>query len=219
MGTQYQLKMLSLNYHGLLIHPVLLMDENVTILIDTGFPGQFEELLEAMSQAGSPVQKLDVVLLTHQDLDHIGNLPDILKFKRDSLKVYAHRLEKPYIQAELPLLKDPDHAPLKGRVDHELVDGQVLPFFDGITVIHTPGHTPGHVSFYLNREKILVAGDSMYSENGTLGGVHAPTTHDVETAKCSLRKYLDFDVQTVICYHGGIVQENVNDQIRKLCVL
>src|SRR5690606_41906355 len=128
MGTQYQLKMLSLNYHGLLIHPVLLMDENVTILIDTGFPGQFEELLEAMSQAGSPVQKLDVVLLKHQDRDHIGNLPDILKVKRDSLKVYAHSREKPYMKAELPLFKDAEHAPLKGRVDHELVDGLVVPF-------------------------------------------------------------------------------------------
>lgn len=37
MGTQCQLKMLSLNYHGLLIHPVLITDENVTILIDTGY--------------------------------------------------------------------------------------------------------------------------------------------------------------------------------------
>ncbi|MBW8348467.1 MBL fold metallo-hydrolase [Bacillus sp. IITD106] len=219
MGTQCRLKVLSLNYHGLLIHPVLIMDENVTILIDTGFPGQFKELIEAMSQAGSPMEKLDVVLLTHQDLDHIGNLPDMLKFKGDSLKVYAHGLEKPYIQAESPLLKDPNHAPLIGRVDHELADGQVLPFFEGITVIHTPGHTPGHVSFYINREKILIAGDSMYSQNGTLGGVHAPTAYDVETAKSSLRKYLEFDVQSVICYHGGIVQENVNEQIRKLCVL
>ncbi|MFP3381467.1 MBL fold metallo-hydrolase, partial [Bacillus sp. SIMBA_069] len=80
-------------------------------------------------------------------------------------------LDKPYIQGELPLLKDGHlESPPKGRVDYTLIDGQELPFCGGIRVIHTPGHTPGHISLYLKQSKILIAGDSMYSVNGILGG-------------------------------------------------
>ncbi|GEC92498.1 MBL fold metallo-hydrolase [Brevibacillus brevis] len=210
-------EMLQLDFHGSIIHPVLLWDLETALLIDTGFPGQMEDLRMAMEKVGVSFDKLKAVILTHQDMDHIGSLPEILQECGDHVHVYAHELDKPYIQGEIPLLKDAHlENPPKGRVDHTLRDGQELPFCGGIRVIHTPGHTPGHISLYLTQSKTLIAGDSMYSVNGILGGIHAPTTPDMKAARLSLKKYVDLDIAAVVCYHGGFSNGNVKDQIVEL---
>ncbi|EJL41037.1 hydrolase [Brevibacillus agri] len=207
-------EMLHLDYHGYEIHPVLLSGQDMAVLIDTGFPGQIEELRTAMEKAGVPLTKLKAVILTHQDVDHIGCLPEILQECGHRVQVYAHALDKPYIQGEIPLVKDAHlENPPKGRVDHTVVDGQELPFCGGIRVIHTPGHTPGHISLYVRQSKTLIAGDSLYSVNGTLAGIHAPTTLDMHAARLSLKKYVDLDIASVVCYHGGVSRGKVKEQI------
>lgn len=205
--------MLELDFHGTTINPTLLWDQEMAVLIDTGFPGQIEDLRMSMKKAGVSLDKVKAVILTHQDIDHIGSLPEIMRERGSNVQVYAHELDQPYIQGELPLLKD-GHIknPPKGRVDQPLIDGQELPFCGGIQVIHTPGH----ISLYLRKSKTLVAGDSMYSVNGRLGGIHEPTTLDIEEARLSLKKYLDLTIESVICYHGGLSKGRINDQIRIL---
>ncbi|MFF0829270.1 MBL fold metallo-hydrolase [Brevibacillus sp. NPDC003359] len=210
-------EMLHLDFHGNIIHPVLLWDPEMAVLIDTGFPGQMDDLRVAMEKVGVSFDKLKAVILTHQDVDHIGSLPEILQECGDHVTVYAHELDKPYIQGEIPLLKDGHlENPPKGRVDHTLSDSQELPFCGGIRVIHTHGHTPGHISLYLTQSKTLVAGDSMYGVNGTLGGIHVPTTPDMSAARLSLKKYVDLDIADVVCYHGGFSSGNGKDQIVEL---
>ncbi|KEO76164.1 MBL fold metallo-hydrolase [Paenibacillus polymyxa] len=214
MEISQGVEMLQLDFQGNMIHPILLWDPEMAILIDTGFPGQMEDLRVAMEKAGVSFDKLKAVILTHQDVDHIGCLPEILQECGNHIKVNAHELDKPYIQGEIPLLKDSHlvHPP-KGKVDDTLIDGQELPFCGRIRVIHTPGHTPGHISLYLRQSKTLIAGDSMYSVNGILGGIHVPTTPDMDAARLSLKKYLDLDIASVVCYHGGLSNVHVNDQI------
>lgn len=207
-------EMLQLDFHGSIIHPVLLWDQDMAVLIDTGFPGQIEDIRATMDKVGVSLDKLKAVILTHQDMDHIGSLPEILQECGHHVRIYAHELDKPYIQGELPLLKDGHlENPPKGRVDDTLSDGQELPFCGGITVIHTPGHTPGHISLYVKQSKMLVAGDSLYSVNGILGGIHAPTTLDMNAARLSLKRYVDLDIESVVCYHGGLSNRNVHEQI------
>ncbi|WNC15293.1 MBL fold metallo-hydrolase [Brevibacillus brevis] len=209
--------MLHLPFREMAIHPTMLFDGDTAVLVDTGFPGQMEELRAAMEQAGVALHQLAAVILTHQDIDHIGNLPELISQGTRQLNVYAHELERPYIEGDLPPIRDPQLAPLpKGKVTRTLADGEVLPYCGGIRVIHTPGHTEGHISLYLMQSKTLLAGDSLYSVNGTLMGVHAPTALDVDTARRSLKKYNAFDISSVICYHGGISTENIQEQIRAL---
>ncbi len=60
------------------------------------------------------------------------------------IKVYAHELDKPYIEGDLPLLKDVHvENPPKGKVSDTVIDGQELPYCGGILILHTPGHTRG----------------------------------------------------------------------------
>ncbi|MDC6155440.1 MBL fold metallo-hydrolase [Bacillus albus] len=210
-------EMLQLEFQEFIIHPILLWNDEMAVLIDTGFPGQFEDIQVEMKRVGVSVDKLKVVILTHQDIDHIGSLPDLLENGVSDIKVYAHELDKPYIEGDLPLLKDGKvENPPKGKVSNTVIDGQELPYCGGILILHTPGHTPGHISLYLKQSKTLISGDSMYSVNGKLGGIHTPTTLNIKEAQQSLKKYLNLDIESVVCYHGGLSKGNINVQIQKL---
>ncbi|MGH1326285.1 MBL fold metallo-hydrolase [Bacillus pretiosus] len=210
-------EMLQLEFQEFIIHPILLWNDEMAVLIDTGFPGQIEDIQVEMERVDVSFDKLKAVILTHQDIDHIGSLPELLQNCGSNIKVYAHELDKPYIEGDLPLLKGGNvENPPKGKVSDTVIDGQELPYCGGILILHTPGHTPGHISLYLKQSKTLIAGDSMYSVNGMLGGIHAPTTLDVQEALQSLKKYLNLDIESVVCYHGGLSKGNINAQIQNL---
>jgi glyoxylase-like metal-dependent hydrolase (beta-lactamase superfamily II) len=78
-----------------IIHPTLIWDDKTVVLADTGFPGQLQQIREAMDRAGVPFDRLDKVIITHQDIDHIGSLPDIVRESPHKVEVLAHEEEKP----------------------------------------------------------------------------------------------------------------------------
>ena len=132
-------EMLQLEFQEFIIHPIL-WDDEMAVLIDTGFPGQFEDIQVEMERVGVSADKVKVVILTHQDIDHIGSLPNVLENGVSDIKVYAHELDKPYIEGDLPLLKDVHvENPPKGKVSDTVIDGQELPYCGGILILHTPG--------------------------------------------------------------------------------
>jgi hypothetical protein len=72
----------------------------------------------------------------------------------------------------------------------------------------------------VSRSNSLFTGDSITHYrgvdeqlNGILGGIHVPTTPDMNAVRLSLKKYLDLDIASVVCYHEGLSNVNVNDQI------
>jgi glyoxylase-like metal-dependent hydrolase (beta-lactamase superfamily II) len=221
-----------------IIYPTLIGDEETAFLADTGFPGQFEALREAMAGEGIPFGKLQGVIITHQDIDHIGCLADFVRESNGSIKVYAHAAEKPYIQGEKPLIKQnsaqmgrflaslPEEQrrqiaavfanPPRAKVDHTVADGEMLPYGGGVTVIATPGHTPGHICLYLNRSKTLIAGDALTVSGSELKGPNPQATADPDLALRSLKKLLQYDIETVVCYHGGIYQQKVKQRLAEL---
>lgn len=220
------------------IHPTLIWDNNEAVLVDTGIPGQLKEIREAMDKAGVPFSKLSKVILTHQDIDHIGSLPEILKASDHKIEVLAHEEDKPYIEGDkTPIKMNPERVakmldslpeeqrqkiqallgtPVTAKVDKTIEDGEVLPYCGGITVIFTPGHTPGHVSLYHHQTKTLITGDALVAANGELLGPSPQATPDMETALKSIKKFTKFDIRTVICYHGGVYKEHANKRLAEL---
>lgn len=224
------------------IHPSLLVDDQGAILVDTGYPGILPLIEKAMEGCGVSISSLDSILITHQDIDHIGSLPSLLKESTHPIEVFSSELEKPYIQADKMLIKvtpasieravanlpadtTPEwrdafrrnlENPPKAPVNTILEDGQEIDRCGGIIVILTPGHTPGHMSLYHKKSKTLIAADSMLVVEGVLQGPKPAYCSDYPLALQSLKKYAQFDIERVLCYHGGLVTDNVNQRIAEL---
>jgi glyoxylase-like metal-dependent hydrolase (beta-lactamase superfamily II) len=225
-----------------IIHPVVLWDSNNVILVDTGLPCQLQQFRDEMSAAGIPFKNLNKVIITHHDLDHIGSLRSIIEASSQKIEVFAHEFEKPYIQAEIPPVRmtqleaslknvsdeqrqrilplyenlKANYSKFKADVTRTLADGEELPYCGGIEIIHTPGHTKGHISLYLKQSKTLIAGDMLNIENQLLLTAPKFTIIDNDLAAQSLNKLTCYDIDTVICYHGGLYHKDVNHWIAKL---
>ena len=216
------------------LHLALILDrERGPTLVDTGVPGQLDAIGAALSEVGLGVADLKRVILTHQDLDHIGSLPDVVR--ASGAEVLAHAEDAPYIDGRLRPIKLPSpeqrEAMLAGlppearaafarplapvEVDRLLEDGERLDLAGGVRVIFTPGHTPGHISLYLERSKALIAGDALTSQGGQLGGPPERATPDMARARASVAKLAKLDVDTILTYHGGVV-EDAGEQLRAL---
>ncbi len=220
------------------IYPTLIYDNDAVILVDAGYPGQLTQFREAMEKAGVPFDKLSKVILTHHDIDHIGSLSSIQKESSDRIEVLAHKEEAPYIQGDaiptklaqleanldtLPVERKALYEKLKAGfqnsyapVDGTLSDGEELPYCGGITIIYTPGHTPGHICLYLKQSKTLIAGDIFGVEEGRLVKSPPHINFDLGLSAKSIKKLTTYDIETVVCYHGGLYSDNVNGRIAEL---
>jgi glyoxylase-like metal-dependent hydrolase (beta-lactamase superfamily II) len=212
---------------GFLNLTLILDEENGATLVDAGLPGQAEAIGSALAEAGVGVRDLRRMIFTHQDLDHVGSGAALVR--QSGARVLAHSADAPHIDGSLRLLK-PSPEMLEQRpqmreilerlepvgVDEHLEDGERLDLAGGIRVIFTPGHTPGHLSLYLERSKVLIAGDALRAERGYLNGPNPSMTLDMSTALQSMRRLADLDIDTIVCYHGGVVGEDANGQLRRV---
>src|SRR5438445_13334632 len=64
-------------------------------LVDTGLPGQLDLIGAALGEAGVRVEDLRRIVLTHQDIDHVGSLHDLVA--ASGARVLAHEVEAPFI--------------------------------------------------------------------------------------------------------------------------
>ena len=212
---------------GFLNLTLVLDEDNGNTLVDAGLPGQAEAIDAALAEAGIGLRDLRRIIFTHQDLDHIGSGAALVR--QSGAKVLAHPADAPYIDGSLrPLKVTPEMLEQRPqmrevldrlepvRVDEHLDDGERLDLAGGIRVIFTPGHTPGHLSLYLERPKVLVAGDALTAEEGRLNGPNPPLTLDAGEAARSVRRLAELDVETIVCYHGGVVGEDANGQLRRV---
>lgn len=201
------------------IHPTLIWDDEEVILIDTGVPGQLEFIRAEMENLGIPFSRLTKIILTHHDFDHIGSLPEILLKSEQKITVLAHHLAKPFIEGEKRLLKlkdDSNIVPPMAKVDQIVDDEEVLPECGGIKVIFTPGHTPDHICLYHMDSKTLIAGDATISVNGQLLGPNPHYTLDMNEANNSIGKLLDFELEQIICYHGGVCKGSEIKRLKEI---
>jgi len=219
------------------IHPVVLWNgTDGATLVDAGMPGQLPLIEQALAAIGVRLGDIRRILLTHQDIDHIGCAAAIVEATR--AEVYAHAADAMFIRGEAPLLKlDPKRletrlralpedrqrlaraliaSPPRVAVHHELNGGEELPFHGGIVVIPTPGHTPGHVCYYVKTLKLLIAGDALRVENGSLIGPSPVASYDVRRAVTSLKNLLPYAIDSILCYHGGLADHDVDVRLRQL---
>lgn len=58
-----------------------------------------------MDKVGISASKINKIITTHQDMDHIGCLPELLRLADNKVEVLTHEGEKPYIQGNKPFIR------------------------------------------------------------------------------------------------------------------
>ncbi len=220
------------------IYPVILKDEKEMILIDCGYPNFLPLIKNEAESKGLNISKLTKIIITHHDFDHMGSLSE---FKREypHIKVLSSLEEERYIsgkekslrlqQAEAIFDKLPDEQKEGARgfqallesienvpVDICLNHKDFFPWCGGIEIIETPGHMPGHISIYLRDSKTLIAGDALVVENDELGIANPQYTLNFEEAKKSVKNLINYDIEKIICYHGGVFNKNIKKSLVRI---
>ncbi|NJS38408.1 MAG: MBL fold metallo-hydrolase [Rhodobacteraceae bacterium] len=154
-------------------------DQGARILIDTGFPPayatdpaiadrdglpSFGRLLNftpnqtaagALGLLGLSPKDIDLLVLTHGHIDHVGSLP-----------LFAHgpiiltRIERSDPKPRYFGTARPIDWP---EASYILIDAET-PICNGLTLIPTPGHTPGHLSAVLDLPetgRVILAADAI----------------------------------------------------------
>lgn len=208
---------LQMEYYGgpFDVYPTLLWDEQNLVLVDTGIPGQLDQIRTLLEAEGFGLDQLTHIIITHQDGDHIGSLPELIQARGNEVTVLAHEEAVPYLTGAIPLLKSKTFAP-PVHVHQTLKDKDILPLAGGIQVIFTPGHTPDHISLYHLPSQTLIAGDALNSKDGNLLSFDDEYTLDHPTALKSIAKLLELDIRKVITYHGNEVTHGIEESLQKI---
>ena len=107
-----------------------------------------------------------------------------------------------------------NYRKLRVKVTKAVEDGATLPC--GAEVVYTPGHTAGHICLYLRDSRTLIAGDVLNVTDGALLPTPAFLVADPQALKATLLKLSGYDINTAVCYHGGVFSGDVSRRIKEL---
>src|SRR3954447_21012763 len=85
--------------HEAILSPVVLHNENEIVLVDCGYPGFMPLIEDAMHQHGLSLEHTTGIIITHDDIDHVGALFEI-KEKYPLIKVYSSVIAEKYISGK-----------------------------------------------------------------------------------------------------------------------
>ncbi len=225
-----------LNKEKLTLFPTLIRINEKVYLVDCGYEETFETFVSELAKIDISIDQIHGIIISHDDIDHIGGLKKFKEHNR-SIKTFCGALEEKSIsgkikserlvQAENSLNSltgdyrnwalgfiDSLNRIKRYEVEKTFDDGGF--FEDEIQIIHTPGHTKGHISLFIPNQNVLIANDALVVEGNTFGIPNPSYTLEFPNAIKSVEKIKALKPQKVICYHGGIVEENVEDKLEKL---
>ncbi len=191
----------------------VILGEEIT-LIDTSLPFHGDGIMKELSSMNIQPQDIKHILLTHYDLDHIGNAAKLAELTGATLWASeADRLcilgeaDRPGFKKFLPYIfrvKKPESVkpyPVNGKIND-------------ITILPTPGHTPGHVCLLF--EDILFAGDLVENKGGTLIPYPSFWNWDTTLLKKSIKDISDYGFQWICPAHGNPMERDGRwEQIQK----
>lgn len=177
---------------------------NEPLLIDTGLPGNGSALLAELATHGLAPRDLAHILLTHHDIDHIGNARFLQEATQATL--WAPELDLPFIEgharrpgikglADLLVRVEPPRGLRTYATGERIADLEIIP---------TPGHTPGHTSIRLH--DMLFAGDLIASSKGKLKLLSSLLAWDQDALRRSVAAVGALSFDWVFPAHGDPVR-------------
>lgn len=161
------------------------------IVIDPGY--DIPLILAALNKHNLVVKK---IVITHAHIDHIASALDLKRitnapifYSKDDLPLVAMMEEQAgWINVAPPEVKPPDHSP--ADEEHAGVTG-----IDA-RVLLTPGHTQGSLCLYVPKEKLLLAGDTLFA--GSVGRTDLPGGNQQQLFTSILERLIPLPGDTVV---------------------
>ena len=163
-----------------LVNWTLVTDDSGVLVIDAGFPGQRDEVIDSVRQLGYGIDDIHAFLLTHAHVDHFGSA--IWFAKTHGTPVFCHAAEVGHAHREY--LEQVSIGDLIGKLwrprylkwsmtigfkgalrragiptAHALTEEVAAALPGTPMAIPTPGHTGGHCSYLV--DGVLVSGDAL----------------------------------------------------------
>jgi hydroxyacylglutathione hydrolase len=200
------------------VNAYLLRAKDGFVLVDTGLPYQWKRLEKELISAGCLPGTLKLVILTHGDWDHTGNVQKLRE--KYNVKAAMHAGDVPQVEKGVflkrkvrPLMyriififrmlmrklqKNKMNIP-KFKPDIILSDGQSLAEYGlAAKIIHLPGHTPGSIAV-LTDDGDLFAGDTFVNSKKPTA---ARIIENFGQLEDSLERIMKLNVKTVYPGHG-----------------
>ena len=174
------------------------------MLVDTSFPGRGKKMLEEIKSLNIDPWQVKQILLTHHDIDHIGNAAFLQQATGANL--WASEVDIPFILGQKTRHGIKRFITLLTRVQPP---ANIRPYpgemkIGDVTVIRSPGHTPGHVC--LLYQDVLFAGDLVRTRNGNIKPSSAIMTWDRPILFESIKKIGSYPFKWVCPGHGTPVE-------------
>ncbi|MFE4667380.1 MBL fold metallo-hydrolase [Streptomyces sp. NPDC056716] len=214
--------------HGAQTNWVILTEGDALTLVDTGYPGDRETLLDSLAQVGGAPEAVTAVLITHAHNDHLGSAEYLRA--RYGTPILCHAAEVPHARREFlhqvdvrDVLRNvwrPGVLPWSlhalrcgGKAHIPVAEPQALALGGPLDLpgrpvpVPTPGHTLGHCAFHLPARGAVISGDALVTGHPT-SRVHGPQLlpdmfhHERAAALASLDHFTALDGDLVLPGHG-----------------
>lgn len=191
------------------VNAYLLDTADGRVLVDTGFPHTVAALQAELARIGGPAPALIVV--THAHPDHAGGLAELKA--ATGAPAAMHPIDGELVSAGSGgrTLQGSDPAVVElfnshlqvppAAIEVDLADGEVVPGFPELQVIHAPGHCAGQVVLLWRRHGgvLIVADAASNREDLTL----AQVAEDFELATRTLARLGELEFEHAVFGHGA----------------
>jgi len=185
------------------------------VLIDAGIRSSANTILKALKD-----KTVTKHVLTHAHADHQGSSKTICETL--NIPLLCSELEKEFTENGNVITEYPNPNHIISKFQKNFWAGKGHPVSEtlkegdqigGFTVIKTPGHSSGHISFFREKDGVLIVGDVMTNMNllTTKVGLHEPPhlfTANKETNKKSILKLASLKPKILCFGHGPVLFNN-----------